>query len=428
MKDRAGRGRQRRLDTAAIALALALPAAAALPASAPVRDVDADKFLRVVGDEGKSVALEIAARRFGRPDGTGPAVTLVGVVHIGERAYYRAAQDLLRDFDIVLYESVKPAGTGGAGGDTDESRVESTRAALGYVAALVELHRQRREAYPADLAVVRDFAGGEDPRLAQFLEVAEIDAWGRPAAYTVLGAEGGFELRSFGADGREGGEGVDADIVVGHGSVGALPVRSDDNIQVQLARALSLSFQLNELDYDQPGWRCSDMAIDEIRKAMVARGADFTLVEGALAGTSVPARIARFLLGLVRIADAFTDGAIGDLLKIMLIEMLGDEAMIQSVLKQFDEAFTEVIIADRNQTVIDDLVAIIEAGEPVQSVAVLYGAGHMQDMAQKLKVQLNYEPASTTWLRAIEVDLTRSAVTEAEVRRLRAMIRGMMPR
>ncbi len=112
----------------------------------------------------------------------------------------------------------------------------------------------------------------------------------------------------------------------------------------------------------------------------------------------------------------------------MLIEMLGDEAMIQSVLKQFDEAFTEVIIADRNQTVIDDLVAIIEAGEPVQSVAVLYGAGHMQDMARKLQDQLSYEPASTTWLRAIEVDLTRSAVTEAEVRRLRAMIRGMMPR
>ena len=426
MKDRAGRGRRRGLETAAIALALALPAAAAPPA--PVRDMDADKFLRVVGDEGKSVALEIAARRFGRPDGTGPAVTLVGVVHIGERAYYRAAQDLLRDFDIVLYESVKPAGTGGAGGDTDESRVESTRAALGYVAALLELHRQRREAYPANLAALRAFAVGEEPRLAQFLEVAEIDAWGRAAAYTVLGAEGGFELRSFGADGREGGEGVDADLVVGHGSVGALPARTDDNIQVQLARALSLSFQLNALDYDQSGWRCSDMAIDEIRQAMEARGADFTLVEGALAGTSVPARIARFLLGLVRIADAFADGAIGDLLKVMLIEMLGDEAMIQRALKQFDEAFTEVIIADRNQTVIDDLVAIIKADEPVSSVAVLYGAGHMQDMARKLRQQLNYEPTSTRWLRAIEVDLTRSAVTEAEVRRLRAMIRSMMPR
>ena len=126
MRDRAGRGRRRGLDTAAIALALALPAAAALPAS--VRDVDANKFLRVVGDDGKSVALEIAARRFGRPDGAGPAVTLVGVVHIGDRAYYRAAQDLLRDFDIVLYESVKQAGTGGAGRGRAERQGSPVRA------------------------------------------------------------------------------------------------------------------------------------------------------------------------------------------------------------------------------------------------------------------------------------------------------------
>ena len=62
-----------------------------------------------------------------------------------------------------------------------------------------------------------------------------------------------------------------------------------------------------------------------------------------------------------------------------------------------------------------------------QSGAVFYGAGHMTDLAQRLGEQLAYEPAGEErWLRAIEVDLTRSAVTETEVNRIRFMVRRML--
>ena len=38
------------------------------------------------------------------------------------------------------------------------------------------------------------------------------DPWGRPYQYVVPGVSGPYDLISFGADGREGGEGKDADI------------------------------------------------------------------------------------------------------------------------------------------------------------------------------------------------------------------------
>ena len=40
-----------------------------------------------------------------------------------------------------------------------------------------------------------------------------MDPWGRPYVYTFPGTHGDFDLMSYGADGREGGEGDNADIV-----------------------------------------------------------------------------------------------------------------------------------------------------------------------------------------------------------------------
>ncbi len=43
-------------------------------------------------------------------------------------------------------------------------------------------------------------------------EAQLIDPWGRPYLYAIPGANAPFEIRTLGADGREGGEGDDADI------------------------------------------------------------------------------------------------------------------------------------------------------------------------------------------------------------------------
>lgn len=59
---------------------------------------------------------------------------------------------------------------------------------------------------PANLARPERYpAGGYVKRLPE-------DPWGRPYQYESPGRHGAFDIYSFGADGREGGEGEDADI------------------------------------------------------------------------------------------------------------------------------------------------------------------------------------------------------------------------
>jgi hypothetical protein len=74
-----------------------------------------EKYVRIKKDKkGKKLALQTAIVRFKGKPGTrhdGAVVDLVGVVHIGEKAYYRDLNDRLSKYDSVLYELVAPDGT-----------------------------------------------------------------------------------------------------------------------------------------------------------------------------------------------------------------------------------------------------------------------------------------------------------------------------
>ncbi|MHC4415497.1 MAG: type II secretion system protein GspG [Planctomycetota bacterium] len=384
-----------------------------------------ERYMRATEEPGRSIALEMAARTFAPSGGSGPTVALVGVSHIGERQLYEAVQAFLDEHEVVLYESVKPAGAGGAGGKDDRERIETTRAAMRFVAGLVESHRRAVDRYPGGIDELARFATEQDPRLAEWLAVAMVDAWGGRVTYRV-GAEGQqFTLLSLGADGRPGGEGADADLRVSRDdSVPPTgPGPAADNLQAELAKALGLEFQLDALSYDRPAFRCSDMAMDQLERALREKGVDFAPISGSLAGSSLPGRLAIYLLRLIRAADVFFDGAIADTLKVVLIELFSDEAVLEYSLKQFGGGFEEVIIDQRNQVVVDQVKAILDRERDVDSVAILYGAAHMPDMERRLTEQLGYRSIGERWFTAFKVDLKRSAMTAGQLKSIRRMVR-----
>jgi general secretion pathway protein G len=53
--------------------------------------------------------------------------------------------------------------------------------------------------------------GDSNKERRPYLSGTPIDPWGKPYLYTVPGRSGEFEIYTFGADGREGGQGVDSD-------------------------------------------------------------------------------------------------------------------------------------------------------------------------------------------------------------------------
>lgn len=70
-------------------------------------------YVRLMRDEEKEpVALQTATVRFASAKGAGGVtVDLVGVVHIGDREYYKKLNKQLGQYDVVLYELVAPPNT-----------------------------------------------------------------------------------------------------------------------------------------------------------------------------------------------------------------------------------------------------------------------------------------------------------------------------
>lgn len=82
----------------------------------------------------------------------------------------------------------------------DEARVELTKTKMNAAKGPLYLYQMRNNALPQDI---------------KSIEAADLsDAWGRPIQYRLLDGGRSYELKSQGADGRDGGSGVNADIVI----------------------------------------------------------------------------------------------------------------------------------------------------------------------------------------------------------------------
>jgi general secretion pathway protein G len=103
----------------------------------------------------------------------------------------------------------------------DKARVTAARTDIATLEQALEMYRLDNHTYPStdqglDALVVRP-GGAPEPRNwnpeGYLKKSLPLDPWGNPYQYVAPGQERRpFDLYSLGADGREGGEGYDADI------------------------------------------------------------------------------------------------------------------------------------------------------------------------------------------------------------------------
>jgi general secretion pathway protein G len=106
-------------------------------------------------------------------------------------------------------------------GRTDEARVTEAKVQIRNFETALKLFKLDNGFYPSTEqgldSLVEKPAAGRLPanyREGGYLEQKKIppDPWGNPYVYVSPGVHGDFDILSFGADGREGGDSKDADI------------------------------------------------------------------------------------------------------------------------------------------------------------------------------------------------------------------------
>lgn len=398
------------MNRAALAIAgLAFVASSAALAQSGEMATQASAFMRSRTTDGYN-AFETATRVYRRPDGTGPVVSLVGVVHIGDRSYYDEIVGILGRSEIVLYESVLPRGAFGTRGRTDSERQRRTQDAMLFVRSLAEGFERANGRPAASLGELRAFTVARDTRLARPFDLACVDGWGRRLGYSAAG--GAYAFVSLGADGASGGSDEALDLVLPRlarlsAEAKAHELKPDEkqpderrDLYKEFADALGVSLQVRSIDYDRPGWEPADLPMEELLDRLWRRGERSTTLEMLSKQDGFAQGMLRFLLSMVSDSPQF---------KKLVIQALGGAGEAagraqggrRAGLGEVDE---RIIIDERNDAVIDELAHLLGRPTPPASVAIFYGAAHMGDFEATLRERWGLEPAEVVWSSAMGVD------------------------
>jgi hypothetical protein len=381
-------------------------------------------WTRKIESENK-VSLELVSRRYqaeGKPD-----LWLVGVAHIADASFYEEVGLLLDEMDIVLYESVRPTGSRPPAGLTDEERIAATMKSMDFVADVAMKSTIEAGALPEAIEDVVSNAALIDSRLSVWVEDASVDAWGRPYSIQIDGENNTIAFWCFGSDGKVGGDGSAKDLVVSRTIEfrdDALEEDKEKGIQEDLADILGLEFQLEALSYASPNWFCSDLTIGEVEEKLIEQGADPEILS-MITGEAFAAKIASGMMKLIPLLDALVGGGIQETARLLIIEMLSMDGSDQ-MLEGIEPELAQVIIVDRNTEVLKDIAATIELVEDLSSIGVLYGAGHMKDLAERIHKLFGYSPVEDRWIISMHVNPNDSLLNESDLNRMRFMLQYQM--
>ncbi len=101
-------------------------------------------------------------------------------------------------------------------GRDDQARVSAAKSDMQAISQALDLFKMDNFRYPTTDpgldALVNPPADVKNWPQNGYLKSTPVDPWGNPYLYVAPGASGPYDLMSYGADGKEGGENYDADI------------------------------------------------------------------------------------------------------------------------------------------------------------------------------------------------------------------------
>ena len=166
--------------------------------------------------------------------------------------------------------------------------------------------------------------------------------------------------------------------------------------QVGMTKLLDLSFQLDEINYDQANFVHADLSPEELRQSMADRGESLYVYFWRIFFASLD-EYAKDPLGLQDMQMLSTMVASGqdNTFKTMIAYEMTNIDRVQDILGEDSDS---AVIGARNQRAIDVLKREIDAG--AERIGIFYGVAHMPDLEERLLDQLGLEYSATDWVDA----------------------------
>ena len=166
--------------------------------------------------------------------------------------------------------------------------------------------------------------------------------------------------------------------------------------QTGMTKLLDLTFQLDEINYDQANFVHADLSPSELRASMEERGESLYVYFWRLFFASMD-EYAKDPLGLrdIEMMSAMLSPGQDGSLKTMLAYEMTNIKQLQDIL---GEDSSSAVIGARNQRAIDVLGREIDAG--AKRIGIFYGVAHMPDLEARLADQLGLRYEKTDWVDA----------------------------
>lgn len=394
----------------------------------------ADPYSRVTQSDSGEVILEMCERVFKPTDGDGPRIHLISAIHIADQSFYASMQRVLESYDSVLFEGVKPAGLDAIDQDLDDlSKADATQDRLELLLQVAGQFYNEHRRLPKGFDDLIEHA---EPRIGALVGSIRTDGWAHPITYSFSETKVDdpneqshtqshsqshtqhITLTSLGSDSAIGGQGANADIVRSSKVYSSADPRkpAPAGIQTQLADALHVAFQLDEMDMAGKGWINADIDINELQSRLAESGGDSAMILQMLEGSSFQAKAIGFMLKFVQRSPQLSS-----MMKLAMMDML---ALVETtdVMGQFDGLST-VILHGRNDIVIEFLKAELEAHPRYDDIAIFYGAAHMPGIQEAILTEMGYEFDFNTWAQAMAVNTKDTGLTQQQIQMMRNMIK-----
>jgi hypothetical protein len=161
---------------------------------------------------------------------------------------------------------------------------------------------------------------------------------------------------------------------------------------------LELDHQLEQIDYTKPNFVHADMSPDEFARSMKDRNESFLQLYFRMLGEAMAQQSQLASKGESLDVDILAALFAKDRprrLKIALAKQLAD---MESFMISLGGEQGSVIISERNKKALDVLRQQIAAGK--KRFGIFYGAGHLNDMDERLRKDFHLEPVAISWITA----------------------------